>query len=135
MAASIALTAVLGVTLVLTLPILIPLAGLSHYQYGVVAGMGVYAVPQVLAAAFPVSDLSGEIATTVKLGRVMLLGPIVLIVGLVMTTLGAGAGAPASAGPRRCPGSCSGSSCWQSRGTWASCRWRWWTPSSRSASG
>jgi uncharacterized integral membrane protein (TIGR00698 family) len=84
-ASSIALTAVLGVLLVLSLPLLIPLFGLSHYQYGVVAGMGVYAVPQVLAAAFPISDLSGEIATTVKLGRVMLLGPLVLIVGVVMT--------------------------------------------------
>lgn len=88
-ASSIALTAVLGVLLVLTLPLLIPLAGLSHYQYGVIAGMGVYAVPQVLAAAFPVSDLSGEIATTVKLGRVMLLGPLVLVVGLVMSMVGA----------------------------------------------
>jgi uncharacterized integral membrane protein (TIGR00698 family) len=91
-AASIALTAVLGVLLVLALPLLIPLAGLSHYQYGVVAGMGVYAVPQVLAAAFPVSDLSGEIATTVKLGRVMLLGPLVLIVGVTMSMLGERAG-------------------------------------------
>jgi uncharacterized integral membrane protein (TIGR00698 family) len=87
-AASIALTAVLGVTLVLTLPLLIPLLSLSNYQYGVVAGMGVYAVPQVLAAAFPVSDLSGEIATTVKLGRVMMLGPVVLVVGLVTAMLG-----------------------------------------------
>ena len=91
-ASSIALTAVLGVLLVLSLPVLIPLAGLSHYQYGVVAGMGVYAVPQVLAAAFPISDLSGEIATTVKLGRVMLLGPLVLLVGLATSTLGARGG-------------------------------------------
>lgn len=89
-ASSIALTAVLGILLVLTLPLLIPLAGLTHYQYGVVAGMGVYAVPQVLAAAFPVSALSGEIATTVKLGRVMLLGPLVLAVGLAMSLIGAG---------------------------------------------
>jgi len=87
-AASIALTAVLGVLLVLTLPVLIPLAHLSHFQYGVVAGMGVYAVPQVLAAAFPISPLSGEIATTVKLGRVMLLGPLVLVVGLVSALRG-----------------------------------------------
>ena len=88
-ASSIALTAVLGVLLVLALPALIPLAGLSHYQYGVVAGMGVYAVPQVLAAAFPVSDLSGEIATTVKPGRVMLPGPLVLFVGFLMSIGGA----------------------------------------------
>lgn len=87
-ASAIALTAVLGVTLVLALPMLIPLAGLSLYQYGVVAGMGVYAVPQVLAAAFPVGELSGEVATTVKLGRVMLLGPLVLVVGLILAILG-----------------------------------------------
>jgi uncharacterized integral membrane protein (TIGR00698 family) len=87
-AAAIALTAVLGVLLVLTLPVLIPLLGLTHYQYGVVAGMGVYAVPQVLAAAFSVSDLSGEVATMVKLGRVMLLGPLVLIVGLIAAAQG-----------------------------------------------
>jgi uncharacterized integral membrane protein (TIGR00698 family) len=92
-AASIALTAVLGVLLVLTLPVLIPLAQLSNFQYGVVAGMGVYAVPQVLAAAFPVSALSGEIATTVKLGRVVMLGPLVLVVGLVTALSGKGDGA------------------------------------------
>jgi uncharacterized integral membrane protein (TIGR00698 family) len=87
-AASIALTAVLGVLLVLALPVLIPLADLSHVQYGVVAGMGVYAVPQVLAAAFPVSAVSGEVATMVKLGRVMLLGPLVIVVGLGMALSG-----------------------------------------------
>ena len=92
-AASIALTAVLGMSLVLALPALIPLARLSAFQYGVVVGMGVYAVPQVLAATFPVSALSVEVATTVKLGRVMLLGPLVAAVGLVATFLSDGAGA------------------------------------------
>jgi len=92
-AAAIALTAILGVMLVLALPLLIPLMGLSFYQYGVVAGMGVYAVPQVLAAAFPVSELSGDIATTVKLGRVMLLGPVVVTVGLITAMLGSREGA------------------------------------------
>lgn len=83
-ASSIALTAVLGILLVLALPMLIPLAHLSDYQYGVVAGMGVYAVPQVVAAAFPVGDLSGEVATAVKLARVMLLGPYIVLVGLIV---------------------------------------------------
>src|SRR4051812_34147438 len=41
-AASIALTAVLGVVVVLALPLLIPLLGYSHYQYGVLAGLTVY---------------------------------------------------------------------------------------------
>ena len=80
--ASIALTAVLGVVLVLTLPLLIPLAGLSNYQYGVLAGLSVYAVPQVLAAAFAVSTLSGQVATAVKLARVLMLGPVVTFFAL-----------------------------------------------------
>jgi uncharacterized integral membrane protein (TIGR00698 family) len=81
-AASIALTAVLGVVVVLTLPLLIPLLGLSHYQYGVLAGLSVYAVPQVLAAAFAVSALSGQVATVVKLARVLMLGPVVTFFAL-----------------------------------------------------
>ncbi len=88
-ASAISLTAVLGVLLVLALPALIPLFGLDHYQYGVVAGMGVYAVPQVVAAAFPVSQLSGEVATLVKLTRVMLLGPVVVGFALMYRARGA----------------------------------------------
>jgi len=76
-AASIALTAVLGVAVVLALPLLIPLLGYSNYQYGVFAGLTVYAIPQVLAASFAVSTLSGQVATAVKLARVLMLGPVV----------------------------------------------------------
>ncbi len=87
-ASAIGLTAVLGVCMVLALPLLIPVFALDHYQYGVLAGMSVYAVPQVLAAAFPVSDLSGAVATLVKLTRVMLLGPIVVLTALAMARRG-----------------------------------------------
>ena len=82
-ASAIGLTAVIGVGLVLGLPLLVVPLALSHYQYGVVAGMSVYAVPQVVAAAFPVSQLSGEVATLVKLTRVLLLGPVVVVMGLL----------------------------------------------------
>ncbi|MEP6491980.1 MAG: putative sulfate exporter family transporter [bacterium] len=81
-ASSIALTAVLGVAVVLGLPLLIAPFGLSHYQYGVLAGLTVYAVPQVLAAAFAVSALSGQVATVVKLARVLMLGPVVIFFAL-----------------------------------------------------
>ena len=83
-AASIALTAVLGVAVVLALPLLVIPLGYSNYQYGVLAGLTVYAVPQVLAAAFAVSPLSGQVATAVKLARVLMLGPVVLGCSLVM---------------------------------------------------
>ncbi len=81
-ASSIAFTAILGVIVVLTLPASIRLFGLSHYQYGVLAGLSVYAVPQVIAATFPVSALSGQVGTLVKLARVLMLGPVVLVLGL-----------------------------------------------------
>jgi uncharacterized integral membrane protein (TIGR00698 family) len=75
---SIAFTAILGVVVVLGLPLLIHPLALNNYQYGVLAGLTVYAVPQVLAAAFPVSVLSGQVGTLVKLVRVLMLGPVVL---------------------------------------------------------
>ena len=55
MASSIAFTAVLGVIVVLLLPLLVPVLLLSLTQYGVLAGLTVYAVPQVLA----ISTLAG----------------------------------------------------------------------------
>ena len=55
---SISFTAVLGVVVVLGLPLLIPLLRLSETQYGVLAGMTVYAVPQVLAATIPAGLVS-----------------------------------------------------------------------------
>ena len=79
---SIAFTAILGVVVVLGLPLLIQPLGLNNYQYGVMAGLTVYAVPQVLAAAFPVSVLSGQVGTLVKLVRVLMLGPVVVFFAL-----------------------------------------------------
>jgi len=79
---SIAFTAILGVVVVLGLPLLIHPLALNNYQYGVLAGLTVYAVPQVLAAAFPVSVLSGQVGTLVKLVRVLMLGPVVLFFAL-----------------------------------------------------
>jgi uncharacterized integral membrane protein (TIGR00698 family) len=77
-ASAITFTAILGVAMVLVLPWTLGPLGLSGYQYGVLAGLTVYAVPQVLAAAFPVSALAVQVATFVKLLRVLLLGPVVL---------------------------------------------------------
>jgi uncharacterized integral membrane protein (TIGR00698 family) len=77
-ASSIAFTAILGVVVVIGLPLLMHPLGFDDYQYGVLAGLTVYAVPQVLAAAFPVSVLAGQVGTLVKLVRVLMLGPVVL---------------------------------------------------------
>ncbi|HEY2027377.1 MAG TPA: putative sulfate exporter family transporter [Gemmatimonadaceae bacterium] len=87
-ASSIAFTAVLGVVVVLTLPHLMGVLSLSEYQYGIIAGLTVYAVPQVLAATLPVSTLSGQVGTLVKLTRVLMLGPIVLGLSVAMRRRG-----------------------------------------------
>ncbi len=79
---SIALANVLGVAEILLLPGLITIFGLTYYQYGVLAGLSAYAVPQVVAATFSVSAVSGQIGTMVKLMRVLLLGPVALFFSL-----------------------------------------------------
>jgi len=80
--ASISFTAILGVLTVLGLPLLIPLFELSASQYGILAGLTVYAVPQVLAATVPVGIVSTQIGTLVKLLRVLLLGPVVIALSI-----------------------------------------------------
>jgi uncharacterized integral membrane protein (TIGR00698 family) len=91
-AASIAFTAVLGVAAVLGLPALGHLLGLSMFQYGALAGLTVYAVPQVLAATLSVSATSAQVGTLVKLVRVLMLGPVVLGLSLAQHRTGATAG-------------------------------------------
>ena len=86
-ASSISFTAVLGVIVVLGLPLLIPLLHLSETQYGVLAGMTVYAVPQVLAATVPAGLVSTQTGTLVKLIRVMMLGPVVACIAVFARSL------------------------------------------------
>tara|TARA_R110002012_G_scaffold124903_2_gene276131 strand:- start:563 stop:1720 length:1158 start_codon:yes stop_codon:yes gene_type:complete len=81
-AASIAFTAVLGVVFVLILPFLQHALGMSATQYGVFAGLTVYAVPQVLAATAPAGLVATQIGTLVKLVRVLMLGPVICTLGL-----------------------------------------------------
>jgi len=75
-AASIAFTAVVGVLVVLGLPFLPALPHMSGIQYGVLAGLTVYAVPQVLAATAPVGTIAVQLGTLIKLIRVLMLGPV-----------------------------------------------------------
>jgi uncharacterized integral membrane protein (TIGR00698 family) len=83
-ASSISFTAVLGVVVVLGLPLLVPILQLSLTQYGVLAGLTVYAVPQVLAATLPIGALSNQVGTVIKLVRVLMLGPVVLGLALLV---------------------------------------------------
>jgi uncharacterized integral membrane protein (TIGR00698 family) len=100
-ASAIAFTAVLGVGLVLGLPLLAPALGLSAQGYGMLAGMTVYAVPQVLAATAPFGSLSMQAGTLVKLLRVLMLGPLVLALSLLARRVRARSAGEAPAEGRR----------------------------------
>jgi len=82
-AASIGFTAVLGVIVVLALPLLGIALGLDGVQYGALAGLTVYAVPQVIAAAAPIGPTAVQMGTLVKLVRVLMLGPVCLLLSLL----------------------------------------------------
>jgi uncharacterized integral membrane protein (TIGR00698 family) len=82
-AAAIAFTAVLGVAVVLLLPLAAALLRFTPTEFGVFAGLTVYAVPQVLAATASAPALSLHVGTLVKLLRVLMLGPVVLALSLL----------------------------------------------------
>lgn len=92
-AASIGFTAVLGVLVVLGLPVLGGALRLSPRQFGALAGLTVYAVPQVLAAASPFGPAALQIGALVKLTRVLMLGPVCVVLSLLS--------AKQEGGPRR----------------------------------
>ena len=76
----------LGTVGMLLLPGLAVLLGLSAEESGVVIGGSLQAVGQVVGAGYVMGDEVGEIATLVKLGRVLMLGPVVLFTALLMHT-------------------------------------------------
>jgi uncharacterized integral membrane protein (TIGR00698 family) len=105
-ASSIAFTAVLGVLVVLGLPLLIPALGLSATQFGILSGLTVYAVPQVIAATAPAGVVAVHIGTLVKLVRVLMLGPVVLVLSMLTSRLREDSDEPAphvTAGDRPMP--------------------------------
>ena len=82
--------AVTLVTLLGTLTLLVyPLAfgagyrfGLDESSYGIFIGATLYEVAQVVGAGYGVSEMAGNIATVVKLTKVVMLGPLLIILGL-----------------------------------------------------
>ncbi len=82
-AKSIAFTAVLGVAVVVGLPLVAIALKLDAIQSGALAGLTVYAVPQVLAASAPFGATAIQVGTLVKLVRVLMLGPVCLALSLL----------------------------------------------------
>ncbi|MEO0428426.1 MAG: YeiH family protein [Pseudomonadota bacterium] len=89
---------VLSVTVLSTIamvayPILIQLLELDDRAIGVFLGGTIHDVAQVVGAGFSVSEETGETATLVKLIRVTLLAPVVLIFALAIRASGQETGA------------------------------------------
>ena len=82
-AAAISFSAILGAGQIILLPFLVPMLGINNYDYGIIAGISVYAVSQVVAASSVIGELSASVATTVKLTRVLFLGPLVVMLGFL----------------------------------------------------
>lgn len=100
-AAAISLTALLGVVTVLLLPIAVYGFGLPFPRYALLSGLTVYAVPQVIAAAAPFGAATITLATFVKLARVLMLGPLTLLLSLLAPCFAeTGTSAVQSARPR-----------------------------------
>jgi len=83
---------------VLLLPLVGDLLGMTMSQYGTLAGMTVYAVPQVLAATVPVGPEAVEMGTLVKLVRVLMLGPVCVVLAIIVHRAGQGAGSKTKLG-------------------------------------
>lgn len=91
---------VLTVTLLSTIamisyPIIATSLGLSDARAGAFIGATIHDVAQVVGAGFVISDEAGKTATLVKLTRVALLAPLVIVVALVFRqAAGAGGNRP-----------------------------------------
>lgn len=82
------LLAVMGVTVMSTVamvlyPLGLQLLGMSPSQAGIVLGGSIHDVAQVVAAGMMLGPQAGDTATVVKLFRVMLLMPVVLVIAVL----------------------------------------------------
>jgi uncharacterized integral membrane protein (TIGR00698 family) len=84
---------VLGVTVLSTIamiayPMITTVTGLGPLESGVFLGGTIHDVAQVVGAGFSISDEVGETATLVKLMRVTMLAPVVLVFSLAIRARG-----------------------------------------------
>lgn len=73
-------------------PVIVAALGFSHVQSGIFLGGTIHDVAQVVGAGYMVSAETGDVATYVKLLRVAMLLPVVLVIGIVLARRGAGGG-------------------------------------------
>lgn len=69
-------------------PAIAAFAGLDDTQAGFLIGASIHDVAQALGGGFAYSESAGEVATVVKLSRVAMLVPVLLLVTLVLSRMG-----------------------------------------------
>jgi uncharacterized integral membrane protein (TIGR00698 family) len=84
MGISISVVNLLGTMGIVLMPLLATVLAFSETRSGLLIGGTLQAVGQVVAAGFSVNDDVGRLATVVKMGRVLLLGPMVVLIALHM---------------------------------------------------
>jgi uncharacterized integral membrane protein (TIGR00698 family) len=80
---SVATVSFLGLLAMFLLPVAAKLFGMDPRSFGVWAGLAIHQTPQAVAAGFAYHPEAGQAATLVKLARVCLLAPVVLILGFL----------------------------------------------------
>lgn len=80
---AIALVTIYGTIAMFVLPAMVPLLPLSGHQAGVWIGASIHEVAQVVAAGGMISTTALAIATVTKLGRVVLLAPLVGVFSVI----------------------------------------------------
>jgi len=81
---SVAIVNLLGTVGIFLLPAIAIILGINEVNSGVLIGNTLQAVGQVLAAGFSISDSAGQSATIVKMGRVLMLTPLILILIFIL---------------------------------------------------
>ncbi len=79
---SITIITLFGILAIFIFPALGKLLELSDTAFGIWAGTSIQAVAQVIAAGFAYSETAGNISTIVKLVRILLLAPMIVILSL-----------------------------------------------------
>ncbi|MHA7207584.1 YeiH family protein [Arthrobacter sp. MDT1-65] len=81
-AAAVAMVTLYGSLMIVVLPVLGGLLGLSEDRFGMWAGLAVHEVAQVVAVAGTAGATALAVATVVKLGRVLMLAPVAALASL-----------------------------------------------------
>jgi uncharacterized integral membrane protein (TIGR00698 family) len=80
---SVAVVNLLGTIGMFVVPAMALFFGLNETQAGILVGNTLQAVGQAVAGGFAISEASGETATVVKMGRVLLLTPLIVILLMI----------------------------------------------------